>query len=282
MSAAPDRPTVAIQGEPASNSALAAAQFFAADVGLAPCTTFAELFAAVADGRAHYGMAPVENSLAGSIHQTWHLLVEKPLPVIGEIYFHVDHCLVAHPGVRLKELHRVYSHEQALAQCQNFLRHSLEHAEQKEAYDTAGAVQMIKRENWKDAAAIAPERAALNHGMQVLARNIQTNPDNYTRFLILAGQTRAFSEQPLKTTLVLRMHDTARHLPAVLARLEELHIETHKIETRKHLGHPWEYLVYVELAGNATEADIAAAIKEMRPRAQSLHLVGTYPAAARP
>ena len=141
--------SVAVQGELGSNSALAAAQFFSTDVPIVPCATFADLFEAVTGGKAHYGMAPLENSLAGSIHDVWQLLSQHHLPVAGEIYFHVDHCLIAHPDVALDDLRRVYSHEQALAQCQNFLL-GLKNAQQKAFYDTAGAVQWIKEKGWQD------------------------------------------------------------------------------------------------------------------------------------
>jgi len=281
MSTSFDPISVAIQGELGSNSALAAEQFFATEVTIVPCTAFTDLFEAVATGRALYGMAPVENSLAGSIHDVWHLLAEHPLPVSGEIYFHVNHCLIAHPGVQLDELRYIHSHEQALAQCQNFLL-GLKNAQQKAAYDTAGAVQLIKENGWKDAAAIAPEQAALNHDMAVLARNIQTNPVNYTRFLVLAHQKPAAANAPTKTTLILQVNNLARDLPTLLTHLHKQRIETDKVETRKRLGHPWEYLIYLELLANAGDEHIAAAIEELGLQAQNLHLVGTYPAATRP
>ncbi|MDP6701447.1 MAG: prephenate dehydratase domain-containing protein, partial [Candidatus Latescibacteria bacterium] len=132
---------VAVQGELGSNSALAAAAHFHEErISIQPCPTFNELFEAVDKGQAHYGMAPVENSLAGSIHAVWDLLVLYKPAIVGEIYYHVRHCLIGHPGARLEDIRYVYSHPQALAQCGAFLL-ELENLDPNnivEEYDTAG------------------------------------------------------------------------------------------------------------------------------------------------
>ena len=136
--------TVAFQGEPGAYSELAAYEFFSADVQIKPCASFSDLFAAVEQGNAQYGMAPVDNSLGGSIHPVWDLLASRTLPIAGEIQLRIQHCLIAHPGTRLQDVRRVYSHVQALAQCQAYLQ-NLEKVEQEEVYDTAGAVKIIKK-----------------------------------------------------------------------------------------------------------------------------------------
>ncbi len=266
---------VAVQGELGSYSELAAHEFFAAPILIVPCPSFAELFAAVAQGRAEYGMAPVENSLAGSIHPVWDLLAEQPLPIAGEILLRIDHCLIAHPGTRLDEVRRIYSHPQALAQCHEYLG-TLKHAQAQEVYDTAGAVKMIKEGGRRDEAAIASAQAAIDYQMAILAENIQTDQRNYTRFLVLSHCPVPPGEGPRKNTLILDLADTARMLPQVLAGFTSRHLEVLKVELRKRLGSPWEYRCYLEVSGGAEMPALQAAIGEAAGLARWLRLIGSY------
>jgi prephenate dehydratase len=275
MSAAKAETGVAVQGELGSYSELAAREFFAGPLAILPCPTFAELFAAVAEGRADFGMAPVENSLAGSIHPVWDLLAEEPLPIAGEILLRIDHCLIAHPGTRLEEVRRIYSHPQALAQCHEYLQ-TLRGARAQEVYDTAGAVKMIKEGGRRDEAAIASAQAAVDHGMAILAENIQTDLRNHTRFLVLGHRPFPAGEGPRKSTVVLDLEDTARALPAVLAGFTSRRCEVLKVELRKRLGAPWEYRCYLEVSGDAEAPALRAAIAEAANLARWLRVVGSY------
>ena len=268
--------TVAFQGEPGAYSELAAYKFFSADVHIKPCASFSDLFAAVERGSAQYGMAPVDNSLGGSIHPVWDLLASRTPAIAGEIQLHIQHCLIAHPGTDLQDLRRVYSHMQALAQCQTYLQ-SLEKVEQEEVYDTAGAVKMIKKRGNKEEAAIASVQAATNYDMTVLAENIQTDPRNFTRFLVIAHQKSEFADANLKTTLIFALEDNARSLPQVLATFTRHQIELLKIESCKSLGHPWEYTFYLELSGSPAEPHIASALQEALEQVKHLQLIGSYP-----
>ena len=274
---APTQICVAVQGEMGSFSELAAYEFFPQhEVAICPCETFADLFAAVHEGRADSGMAPVENSLAGSIHQVWDLLVSRPLPVIGEILLRVSHCLIGHPGARLEDIRDVYSHPQALAQCGDFLR-SHEDMREHEVYDTAGAVQMIKAGKRPSDAAIGPAQAAADQGMEILARAIETQEENYTRFLVLSREPASFDGQaPLKTTVVGSLADTARHLPEVLQTLGEQGIRVLKVELPKRLGEPWAYGLYLEFEGSH-EGPAALALEHMSESCGQLTVVGSYP-----
>lgn len=266
---------VAVQGELGSYSELAAHEYFAGPLTIVPCPTFAGLFAAVAQGRADYGMAPVENSLAGSIHPVWDLLAEQPLPIAGEILLRIDHCLIAHPGARLEELRRIYSHPQALAQCQEYLS-ALKHAEAQEVYDTAGAVKMIKEGGRRDEAAIASAQAAVDHQMAILAENIQTDQRNYTRFLVLSHQPAPPGAGPHKHTLILDLPDTGRGLPAILAAFTGQGCEVLKVELRKRLGRPWEYRCYLEVLAEAEAPALKAACEEASALAPGLRVAGPY------
>ena len=269
-----------MQGELGSNSALAAAAHFQEErISIQPCPTFNELFEAVEKGQAHYGMAPVENSLAGSIHAVWDLLALYKPAIVGEIYYHVRHCLIGHPGARLEDIRYVYSHPQALAQCGAFLL-ELENLDPNnivEEYDTAGAVEIIRQTYKKEQAAIASSAAAELHQMKVLATDIQTHERNYTRFLVL-GQ-RPATTAPNKTVLVCTLDHTAANLPQILAALSSRDIPLYKAETRKLEDNPWAYLLYLECQGDAANAPLAAALAAIKDAVRDLSLVVSYPAA---
>lgn len=277
--------TVAVQGEPGCNSALAADEYFAGqEVEILPCHSFLDLFNAVKEGAAVYGMAPVENSLGGSVHQVWDLLSGSDLPICGELYFHVRHCLIAHPGVPLQQIRFVYSHEQALAQCRRYLQKLvwIDAENIIPAYDTAGAVKMVKARGRREEAAIASPRAAEIYGMRVLAEDIQTDPRNHTRFLVLSHHPCPGADITCKTTLILTLGDCARYLPELLAALAKRKVELLKLETRKALGRPWEYQIYLECTGAAGEPPLEEALEEIKKRAADLRVVGSYPMAPVP
>jgi prephenate dehydratase len=268
--------TVAVQGELGSNSELAAhAYFHDSELSILPCHDFDELFRAVRNGDADYGMAPVDNSLAGSIHEVWDLLVSDPLPIAGEIFLHVRHFLIARPGARMDEIRRIYSHEQALAQCQTFLG-SLNGAQSEIVYDTAGAVAMVKDEGSDADAAIAPAQAARDHGMQILAEDIQSDDENYTRFLVLGTVPNAAAQGDQKSTIVIRLGDSARTLAAALSVITERGIELEKVESRKLVGQAWEYVCYLEIRGSLEDPQVAAALKELHKLVLDLWVIGSY------
>ncbi|MEW6750167.1 MAG: prephenate dehydratase domain-containing protein [Candidatus Latescibacterota bacterium] len=286
---------VAVQGEPGSNSALAAAAVFGAP-RILPCRTFADLFAAVQSRQAAYAMAPVENSLGGSVHAVWELLTRTPLLVVGEHYLHVRHCLIAHPHVPLQEIRRIYSHEQALAQCRRYLSRLvwIEPEAIMPVYDTAGAVRMVKARGKREEAAIASAQAAALHGMHVLAEDIQSDARNHTRFLILAGDTQpgpqalrlqacgSGAEPVFKTTLVVTVDGCARSLAGILGTLAGRRVPVQKVETRKSVGEPWAYHVYLDCLGRTDAEPLCQALSEVRRSGVPLRLVGSYPAAPEP
>jgi len=269
--------TVAVQGELGSNSELVAHAYFNDQPpSILTCRTFNELFSSVRGGDADYAMAPVDNSLAGSIHEVWDLLMSDPLPIRGEVYLHVRHYLIARPSASLNQIRRIYSHEQALAQCQSFLA-SLNGAQSEIVYDTAGAVTMIKNEGSDTDAAIAPAQAARDHGMQILAEDIQSDDDNYTRFLVISREGVAATEGDHKSALVVRLGDSARSLPAVLDLFAQRGLELDKIESRKLVGHAWEYLCYLEIRGSLENPKVASALDELSPLVLEKKVIGSYP-----
>ena len=267
---------VAIQGERGAFSEVAARAFFDHSIAIQSCPTFETLFAAVSSGQSHYGIAPVDNSLAGNIQPVWDLLRHATLPIVGEIELQVRHCLIGHEGVETTALTRVLSHAQALAQCQEFLNR-LDSVEQVEVYDTAGAVKIVKESGESGAAAIASAAAAATYGMSVLAADIQTAPDNYTRFLVLAhepGEPTA-GHGEIKTTLLFELPDNGRDLPKLLTAFTDSGLDVLKVDACKQVGVPWTYTFLVEVAGAATASPLAEVLAEMTERVK-MRVVGSY------
>src|SRR5437762_4437813 len=189
---------IAYQGEPGAFSE-AAARRIDGDALLVPCRSFEEVFATVDGGQSSYGVVPIENSIGGSIHRNYDLLVQHELPIVAEVELPVVHHLLALPGTTLAGLKRVYSHPQGLAQCDRFLR-TLTGVEIIATYDTAGSAKMIADERLEDAAAIASARAAAVFGLVSLKSAIQDFEQNVTRFLIV-GRTSLTDARPDKTTI---------------------------------------------------------------------------------
>lgn len=176
---------VAFLGERGSFSELAVAEYFGRAATPVPEPEFADIFKAVAAGGVNHGIVPIENSLAGSIHQNYDLLLENNLFITGEIFLRVSHYLLANPGVSRRDIRRVYSHPQVLAQCRNYLRRHPK-IQAIPVSNTAGAVRMVQGEKLRDAAAIASMQAMLDYKMACLAKNIEDNANNMTRFLVMS------------------------------------------------------------------------------------------------
>jgi RNA polymerase sigma factor (sigma-70 family) len=152
---------IAFQGEPGAYSEAAALRY-TDHADLVPCESFDEVFTSVADGRASHGILPVENSIGGSIHRNYDLLIEHDLPIVGEVELPIRHHLLALPGTPFESLTRIYSHPQALAQCERFLR-EMSNVRVNATYDTAGSAKLIKEQQLHDAAAIASEHVLQVH-----------------------------------------------------------------------------------------------------------------------
>ena len=270
----PDTVRIAFQGEPGAYSEAAALRFTDhADV--LPCESFEDVFAAVAGGAASHGILPVENSIGGSIHRNYDLLLEHDLPIVGEVQIPITHNLLVLPGTPLSAVKRIYSHPQALAQCERFLR-SLPGVAVEATYDTAGSAKLVKEKSLTDAAAIASERAAQVFGLEILKAEIQDFSDNITRFLVVSRTADADAIAD-KTSVVFSLPNEPGSLFKALSVFALREIDLTKIESRPIRGRPWEYLFYVDLPVGRHDLRCARALIHLAEFARSLRTLGSYP-----
>jgi len=264
---------IAYQGEPGAFSE-AAARRVDPDAPLIPCRSFDEVFDTVQSGAASYGVLPIENSIGGSIHRNYDLLLERSLPIVGEVELPVVHHLLALPGATLDGLRRVYSHPQGLAQCERFLR-TLTNVEIIATYDTAGSAKMVADAKMLDAGAIASARAGDVFGLQSLAASVQDFDDNITRFLVV-GAAPLPNRAPDKTSIVFSLPNEPGSLFKALSVFALRGISLTKLESRPIQGRPWEYLFYVDLAAARDEVHCTRALAHLAEFAPMLRTLGTY------
>jgi prephenate dehydratase len=269
---------IAFQGEPGAYSELAAINFFQHDTPTLPCHTFDAVFEAVNQSNCAYGIIPIENSLAGSIHRNYDLMLRYNLHIIGEHHLRVKHCLMALPGVALGQVERVHSHPQALAQCEASLtRLGLEAIAEA---DTAGSARLIRQRNDHHAAALASRRAAQVYDLNILVESMEDNPANYTRFLVLGRQPAAATDPQAgdyKTSIVFSMKNVPGALFKALSVFALRDIDLTKIESRPLAGQPWEYIFYIDFAAHAESKNGQRALDHLEELTYFLRILGSYP-----
>jgi prephenate dehydratase len=264
---------VAFQGESGAYSEQAVFDYFG-NVETVPCESFELVFDSVASRVADAGLIPIENSLAGSIHQNYDLLLRHDLHIVGEYPLRVQHCLIAVPGVTKADLKQVISHPQALGQCAAYLRKM--GVKTESVYDTAGSVKMLKESGARDTAAIASRRASEIYGMQILEEGIEDNSENYTRFLAIS-KTAMKPEAEAKTSIVFTLRNQPGALFKALSVFALRDIDLTKIESRPLQGKPWEYLFYIDFIGAAHEETARKALDHLGEYALMLRVLGSYP-----
>ncbi|HTK82374.1 MAG TPA: prephenate dehydratase [Bacteroidota bacterium] len=270
--------TVAFQGEVGAFSEAAAKRFFGKRASAVPKKSFDDVFAAVDKRTSECGIVPIENSLYGSIHQTYDLLQEYELNIIGEIKLRVVHALLVNKGVRMNDIRYIYSHPQALGQCEQFLR-TMKNCEVVAAYDTAGSARMIKAEHRNDAAAIAGVDAGRIYGLAALKTGIENDHMNFTRFIVVSRQRR-IAVSNAKTSIILSMKNIPGALFKALSVFALRDIDLFKIESRPLTGkskEPWQYLFYIDFKGSIRDEACRHALDHLREIALYLKILGSYP-----
>ncbi|TDI72748.1 MAG: prephenate dehydratase [Bacteroidetes bacterium] len=282
---------VAFQGETGAYSEEAV---FALCPGATPvgCPSFERVFESVVSGDVAHGVVPIENSLHGSVHQNYDHLREYPLVISGEVQVRIRHLLLGVAGATLGNIRTVHSHPQALGQCRIFLKEKLPDAEIFPAYDTAGAAKMIAENADPESAAIASVRAAHEYDLEILAESIESNQNNFTRFLKLSlpgtdgaalvpgtpAESEVGANVEIKTSVVYAQHENVPgSLFKSLAVFALRDIDLLKIESRPLVGSPGKYLFYLDLGGSTEDESVINALRHLEEVAASVKVLGSYP-----
>ncbi len=272
---------VAFQGIEASYSQLAATKYFAArsaSMEFIGQRTFAEALAMAENGEVGYAFLPIENTTAGSINQTYDLLRQTNLRIVGEEILHVRHCLLGVEGAEPATLRRVLSHPQALTQCSRYLA-GLGEVELVAFEDTAASAREVAAAGLATQGAIASLEAAETYGLRVLEEGIADQEENWTRFVVISGlEIELDTRIPSKTSLVLTTPHREGALAHCLNLLAEHGLNLTKLESRPVPSRPWEYLFYVDIEGPVDSESAALGIAELRRECPYLRVLGTYPA----
>ena len=264
---------VAYQGEPGAYSEEAGYAYFD-NPRMIPQKTFEEVFNAVSTEKCQSGLIPIENSLAGSIHQNYDLLLKNDLHIVGEHLLRVRHCLIGLPGSDLRNIKQAISHPQALGQCAGYLK--AKGIESQPVYDTAGSVKMLKADGNVHKAAIASKISAEIYAMQILEEGIEDNPENYTRFLEIAKEPVS-PRGIAKTSIVFTLKNQPGALFKALSVFALRDIDLTKIESRPLPGKPWEYLFYIDFVGAIGRDPAQRALDHLSEYALMLRILGSYP-----
>ncbi len=265
---------VTYQGEAGAYSEMAVYKFFGTKVQPVPCRDFRDVFESVKTGAAPNGVVPIENSIEGSVNQNYDLFLAYDLKVCGEVAVKLAHVLIGNLQTKLEEIETVYSHPQALAQCRKYLEN--QKWEIIPAYDTAGAVKIIKEKKLDNAAAIASEKAADLYGMKILARDIADNPSNYTRFLVLSTVDAAPTGDD-KTSIIFAAKHEPGTLYHALGEFASRNINLSRIESRPTKTTAWQYNFYLDFEGHRTEKRCAEALQALEKYATFVKILGSYP-----
>jgi prephenate dehydratase len=265
---------VAYQGEPGSFSEQAAYKFFGAHATLKPLPAFSDVFVDVERHPAGWGIVPIENSLFGSIHQVYDLLLKHKLFIVGEVKLRIELHLMALPKTKQNNIRTIYSQLQAIGQCENFLG-TLKNVKVEAVHDTAAAARFIQERKRNDAAAIASERAARVHGLRILKRNVESNHRNFTRFIALSRKPVRPSGK-VKTSLVFAVKDIPGALFKALAVFALRDINLLKVESRPIIGKPWEYLFYLDVEGMPSHDPLQQALHHLKEVCTFVRVLGSY------
>ena len=274
-----DSPTIVYPGAAGSYTSEAAERLYP-DVEAESAGSFADVYRAVAEGRADVGVLPIENTLAGIVADTCDLIADGDLPIIAETVIHIPHCLCGLPGASTAGIRRIHSHPVALAQCRTFLNGSYEEIG---APTTADAARIVAEQGDPSWGAIASPAAARRFGLEVLESDISDHPDNMTRFIAIAREPLAPAEGVnWKTALRL----VTGHQPGALHEAIEpfrYHgVNMVSLHSRPIPGEPWRYQFLIDIEGHRSDEQVVRALEDVERRSALLVVLGSFPAAERP
>ena len=259
---------VSFQGERGAYSEDAAISFFRESIDTVPFATFAEVVESTQNGNTDYAVLPVENSLEGSVGESYDLLVSTDLTIVGEIYYRIKHCLIGFDSIDSTDT--VYSHPQALGQCRKFIQeHKLKTIP---TYDTAGSVRIIKDLNKKNISCIASKRASEIYQVPIIREGIEDNANNYTRFLVLSKKPQDGD----KTSIIFSVKHEAGALFSILKEFNDHNVNLTKIESRPNKSTPWEYNFYMDFDGTKEDPAIQGILEKIRQRTLFMKVLGSY------
>ncbi|MCB0208553.1 MAG: prephenate dehydratase [Anaerolineae bacterium] len=267
---------VAVLGGPGTYTDAAAIAFFGDSIEAIGKSDFDDIFEAVTNGHADRGIVPIENSLAGSIHRNYDLLLRHDLSIIGETQVHIAHQLLALPGVALTDIKKVYSHPQPLSQCEHTLSRLLPHVEQITSRDTVSSVKLLLENNITDGAALASERAAKIYGLNILKADMQDSSENYTRFVAISPKP-VVPQADAKTSIVFSMDNVPGSLFKSLAVFALRDIDLTKIESRPLQDKRWQYFFYIDFIGSLEEERCQNALNHLQEITSFFKILGSYP-----
>jgi prephenate dehydratase len=268
---------VAFQGIHGANSELAIRQKFGTDVTTLPCESLSMLFEAIDTKRVTYAMLPIENALAGAVAQAYELLMDHDLRIQADVVLHVHHALLARPGMTLDTIDTVRSHPQALAQCEKFLKRH--HIKPVQWYDTAGAAYDLSKQtdDIQHIGVLASELAAELYGLDVLEREVEDVPFNFTRFFVLGHEDPPRGDYN-KTSIVFGVRNRPAALHECLGEFATRGINLTKLESRPRRNRPWEPVFFVDFEGHWQDTHVMEMMARLLQRASFVKMLGSYPA----
>jgi prephenate dehydratase len=265
---------VSFQGERGAYSEAASRKFFGEEIETIPLTTFAEVLESTVSDKTDFSILPVENSLEGSVGESYDLLYSTPLVAIGECYLRIEHCLIGNGN--LEEVNTVYSHPQALGQCRNFIqKHGMRTVP---TYDTAGSVKIIKDIGTRNIACIASKMASKIYNMPIIAQEIANNLNNYTRFLVLSKQQKKETGRD-KTSIIFSIKHEPGSLYRIIEKFYTYNVNLTKIESRPNKTSAWEYNFYVDFEGHLENIRISEMLEKIKRETLFMKVLGSYPIA---
>ncbi len=266
--------SVSFQGERGAYSEAAALSFFKETIETVPLSTFSEVVNYTENDNTEYSILPVENSIEGSVGESYDLLYSTELKAVGEIYHKIKHCLIGFDS--LDKIDTVYSHPQALGQCRNFIQN--QKLKTVPTYDTAGSVKIIKKLNKNNIACIASKRASEIFQVSIIKEGIEDNPNNYTRFLILSKKNSKESQKD-KTSIIFSIKHEPGALHRIIEKMYSHKVNLTKIESRPKKSTAWEYNFYVDFEGHENNQNIREMLNEIKENCLFLKILGSYPSA---